>query len=222
MIAVAEDIVTITLNRRKRKVRRGQSVLEAARDHGVAIPTLCYHEALEPVGSCRLCVVEVTSAGRTRTAASCVTPVEDQMAVATATPKIVGIRRMIIRLLLARCPTIGIIKRTAIDLGVKATPFPKGDEDCFLCGMCVRACAEIVGVGAIGFAYRGPKSEVQPPFGQESNVCIGCGTCTTICPARTFDLNKVFARRSVHGAGEGKEIIRCTICEDHYTGGQGP
>jgi bidirectional [NiFe] hydrogenase diaphorase subunit len=215
--AVTDDILTIKLNGRKRKAGKGQSVLEAARDCGIAIPTLCYHEALEPVGSCRLCVVEVTAGGRTRTMASCVTPVEDGMAVVTESPRIAEIRRMIMRLLLARCPSIEIIQRMARDLGVKASPFPKDDKDCYLCGMCVRACAEIVGVGAIGFAYRGSLSEVQPPFGQESNVCIGCGTCTTICPARTFDLNKVFARRSMHKGGQ-KEITRCTVCENHYTG----
>jgi NADH dehydrogenase/NADH:ubiquinone oxidoreductase subunit G len=215
---MASDILSLILNGKKRKAKKGQSLLEAARDSGIKIPTLCYHEALEPVGSCRLCVVEVTQGGRTRTMASCVTPAEEGMVVATDTPSIAEERRMILRLLLARCPNIEVIKRMAKDLGVKSSPFPKSDEDCFLCGMCVRACAEIVGVGAIGFAYRGPKSEVLPPFGQESNVCIGCGTCTTICPARTFDLAKVFARRSMHKIGSAREVLRCTICEDHYSG----
>jgi len=217
--AVTEDIVTLVIDGRKRKARRGQTVLEAARDCGITIPTLCYHEALEPIGACRLCVVEVTASGRTRTAASCVTPAEPGIVVATETPRILEIRRMIIRLLLARCPRVEVIQRMARGLGVKATPFPKQDEDCYLCGMCVRACAEIVGVSAIGFAYRGPKSEVLPPFGEESNVCIGCGTCTTICPARTFDLNKVFARHSLHAAGGKAGVVRCAVCEDHYTGG---
>lgn len=212
------DKVILTIDRKKWRAKRGQSVLEVARQCGIEIPTLCYHEALEPVGACRLCVVEVTSAGRTRTMASCVTPVEEGMTVATRTPRILATRKMIVMLLLARCPTIDAVKRLAREMGVKANPFPKGDEDCFLCGMCVRACSEIVGVGAIGIAYRGPKSEVEPPFGQESNVCIGCGTCTTICPARTFDLAKVFARRSMHAAGGARESVRCTVCEDHYTG----
>ncbi|HVP56781.1 MAG TPA: 2Fe-2S iron-sulfur cluster-binding protein [bacterium] len=215
---MASDVIVVTLDGKKRRFRRGQSVLEGARASGAQIPTLCYHEALEAVGACRLCVVEVTQGGRTRTMASCVTPAEDGMIIATATPHIVATRKMIMMLLLARCPTIDVIKRLAREMGIKTNPFPKGDEDCFLCGMCVRACAEIVGVGAIGIAYRGPKSEVQPPFGQESNVCIGCGTCTTICPARTFDLAKVFARRSMHKVGGAPEIIRCTVCEDHYTG----
>jgi len=215
---MADKLIALTLNGKKRKVVAGKSVLAAARQHGIKIPTLCYHEALEPVGSCRLCVVEVTSGGRTRIMASCVTPAEEGMIVRTHTPRIAEIRRTIVGLLLARCPKVEIIKRTAKELGVKSTPFPKDKEDCYLCGMCIRACVEIVGVGAIGFANRGPKSHVEPPFGQESNVCIGCGTCTTICPARTFDLAKVFARKSMHKSAEGKETLRCTICEDHYTG----
>lgn len=213
-----KDRVSLRIDGRKRKAGRGETILEVAREAGIKIPTLCYHEALTPVGSCRLCLVEVTAGGKTRTMASCVTPAEQDMIVKTNTEKISELRRMIMRLLLARCPDIEIIKRTAKEIGVRTTPFPPDKEDCFLCGVCVRACAEIVGVGAIGFAYRGPKSEVRPPFGQESNVCIGCGTCTTICPARTFDLKKVFARRSMHGIGTGKDVFRCTVCEDHYLG----
>jgi bidirectional [NiFe] hydrogenase diaphorase subunit len=212
------DTVNLRIDGRKRKAVRGQTILEVARGCGIEIPTLCYHEALSPIGSCRLCVVEVTQNGRTRTVASCVTPVEDAMVVRTDSEMISKIRRMVITLLLARCPTIEIIKEMAKRLGVRKSPFPKGEADCFLCGMCVRACEEIVGVGAINFAYRGPKSEVVPPFGQVSNICIGCGTCTAICPARTFDLDKVFARRCIHDAGRKKDIFRCVVCEDHYVG----
>jgi bidirectional [NiFe] hydrogenase diaphorase subunit len=215
---MAADTVTIRINGRSKKAARGQTVLEVAREAGIEIPTLCYHEALTPEGSCRLCVVEIEMKGRKRTAAACVTPVEAGMIVRTDTEKIGEIRRTVIALLLARCPDIGIIKEMARKLGVKKVPFEKGQEDCFLCGMCVRACEEIVGLGAIGFANRGPSSEVQPPFGQESNVCIGCGTCTAICPARTFDLERVFARRSMHKTGGKEGIGRCIICETYYTG----
>jgi bidirectional [NiFe] hydrogenase diaphorase subunit len=214
---MAGDKVTIRIDGKKYRAGKGQTILEVAREAGVEIPTLCYHEALTPIGSCRLCVVEVRQGGRTRTAASCVTPAEDGMVVRTDTEKITEIRKMIITLLLARCPDIAVIKEKARQLGVRRIPFPKGDEDCYLCGMCVRACAEIVGVGAIGFANRGPNSEVLPPFGQESNVCVGCGTCTTICPARTFDLERVFARRSLHTVGGKENIFRCIICESHYS-----
>jgi bidirectional [NiFe] hydrogenase diaphorase subunit len=215
---MAEDLLSIRIDGRRARARRGQTILEVAREAGIEIPTLCYHEALKPEGSCRLCLVEVRQGGRTRTMASCVSPAEEGMIIRTDTKEIREIRKMVITLLLARCPDIEIIKRMAKQLGVRSHPFEEGDQDCFLCGMCVRACEELVGVGAIGFAYRGPASEVQPPFGQESNVCIGCGTCTAICPARTFDLERVFARRSMHRAGKKEGIGRCVICETYYTG----
>ena len=216
---MGSDTVSLRIDGKKVRARKGQTILEVARENGVDIPTLCYHEALTPIGACRLCVVEITMQGRTRTVASCVTPVETGMKVRTDTEKILEIRKMIIMLLLSRCPGLEVIKQKAKQLGVRRTPFPAGDEECFLCGMCVRACEEIVGIGAIGFASRGPGSEVLPPFGRESNMCIGCGTCTTICPARTFDLAKVFARRSMHQGGQGEVMGRCTICETYYTGG---
>jgi len=210
--------VSLTINGRKVKARKGDTVLEAARDAGIEIPTLCHHEALVPTGSCRLCVVEVTQAGRTRTMASCVTPVADGMKVATDTARIKSIRRTVVALLEARCPDIDIIKKLARKVGLKKNPFPRDDSDCFLCGMCVRACHEIVGVGAIGIANRGPDSEVMPPFSLESSVCIGCGTCAAICPARTFTLEKVFRRRSMHVTGGVNSVFRCKVCESHYTG----
>ena len=212
------DTVNIAINGKKVRARKGDTVLEAARDAGIDIPTLCYHEALLPTGSCRLCVVEVSQGGGVRTMASCVTPVAEGMKVATNTEKIKRIRRTIIALLEARCPNIDVITTLAGDLGLRKNPFPKEDSDCFLCGMCVRACHEIVGVGAIGIANRGPESEVMPPFSLESSVCIGCGTCAAICPARTFTLEKVFRRRSMHATGGVESVFRCAVCESHYTG----
>jgi len=211
-----EDTISLKINGKKAKARPGQSVLEVAREHGIEIPTLCYHEALSPLGSCRLCVVEVTQGGRTRTMASCVTPAAEGMVVKTDTEEIRAIRRMLMTLLLARCPDVDVIRDKARELGVKKVPFPKQEEDCFLCGMCVRACEEIVGIGAIGFVNRGHESEVAPPFGVESNLCIGCGTCTTICPAGTFDLEKVFARHGMHRVEKRERVGRCIVCETYY------
>ncbi len=208
--------VRLTIDGRRVAARKGQTILEVAREVGIEIPTLCYHDAVSPVGACRICVVESTMGGRTRTVASCVTPVADGMVVKTNTEKIKKIRRMIATLLLARCPNVEVIKELANRLGVKKVPFPKEDNDCFLCGLCVRACQEIVGVGAIDFAFRGPQMEVAPPFGQQSNVCIGCGTCTTICPARSFDLEKVFARRNMHVKDNLRTLYKCSVCDDHY------
>ena len=215
---MAAQKVNLVIDGKKCRGVPGQTILEVARDYGIDIPTLCYHEALTPTGSCRVCVVEVTLGKRTRTMASCVTPIEEGMKVVTDSKQLRSVRKMVVALLEARCPDLEVIKDAAREVGLRKNPFPKEDEDCFLCGMCVRACQEIVGVGAIGFANRGPESEVMPPFSVESSICIGCGTCATICPARTFTLEKVFRRRTMHTTGGKRDIFRCTVCENHYTG----
>lgn len=214
---MAGEKFSLKIDGKTLKAVKGQTVLEVARENGIHIPTLCYHEALTPIGSCRLCMVELRRGRAKRSVAACVTPVEKGMVVRTDTEEIRAIRKMVVMLLLARCPDLEVLKKLAREMGIRRIPFPKGDSPCFLCGMCVRACREIVGVGALGFANRGPDSEVEPPFGQASNVCVGCGTCTTICPARTFDLEKVFARRSIHDVGGKEEGYRCIVCESHYS-----
>ena len=81
-------MIPITINDQNFEISKDLSVLEAAKERGIHIPTLCHHEALESVGACRLCVVEVTMNGRSRTAASCVTPVAEGMVIHTNTEKI--------------------------------------------------------------------------------------------------------------------------------------
>ncbi len=213
----SSETAVVKIDGRRIVARRGETLLGIARHKGIEIPTLCYHESLTSWGGCRLCVVEVTMGGRTRIMASCVTPVEDGMVVNTRSERIIEIRKMIIALLLARCPEVEILKRYASEYGIKRLPFEKENEDCFLCGMCVRACQEIVGIGAIGLADRGVKTKVEPPFGFPSSVCIGCGTCVTICPSRSIKLDKVFARHTMH-KGKAKAVGSCKICGDYYSG----
>jgi NADH dehydrogenase/NADH:ubiquinone oxidoreductase subunit G len=193
--------ISLRIDGKRRRAAEGQTILEVARAEGIEIPTLCYHDSLEPAGSCRLCMVEVKQGSRTRTMAACVTPVAGGMVVRTDTERIRRIRRVLMSLLLARCPEVETIRRMARRMGVRRVPYARGESDCFLCGMCVRACEEIVGIGAIGFINRGVEMEVGAPFGLESSVCIGCGTCTTICEARSFSLDKVFPGRDERKGG---------------------
>ena len=209
-------MIELSIDGKKTKVSAEATVLEAARGLGIHIPTLCYHEALVPTGACRLCIVEVMGKGSARTVASCVTPVEEGMVITTDSEKILSMRRTIVELLLSRCPKVPIIQKLAKELGIRKPRFRTEDDDCFLCGLCVRACDEIVGVGAIGFSERGIESAVTPPFKQVSAVCIGCGTCTTICPARTFELEDVNPVVSKHRFS--KEYLKqpCKICGSYY------
>jgi bidirectional [NiFe] hydrogenase diaphorase subunit len=209
-------MINLTIDGKKVTADPEATILEVTREEGIDIPTLCYHPALSPIGACRLCVVEVAERGRRRTMAACVAPVSEGMEVITDSDKIRNIRRTIVQLLLARCPELEVIKDLAVKLGVEDTPFKLESSDCFLCGICVRACAEIVGVSAIGFSNRGVKNEVLPPFAEASNVCIGCGTCTTVCPARTFDLGRVTKLDSMHTFAKDYRRDYCSICGTHY------
>jgi NADH dehydrogenase/NADH:ubiquinone oxidoreductase subunit G len=209
-------VITFKLNRKRVTVEEGTTILEAAREVGVYIPTLCYLEALEPAGACRLCIVELTVGGRVSHVASCVTPAVEGSVVRTDTEAVRRIRRTLLDLLLSRCPELPILKRLAEAAGLSGPSYPTENEDCFLCGLCVRACREIVGAEAIGFAERGVESMVLPPFAKPSPRCIGCGTCTTVCPARTFDLSKVERAVSMHGEGKDLRVRKCVICEEHY------
>jgi len=97
-------MVKITINDKLLEVPEGTTVLEAARKVGIAIPTLCYYEAVKPYGGCRLCLVEITQGGRTQLTTSCTYPVSEGLSVITESPDITEARRLMIDLLLSRCP----------------------------------------------------------------------------------------------------------------------
>lgn len=172
------------LNGRTRKASEGMTVLEASREARVEIPALCAHEALEPYGGCRLCIVEVRPRGsrKWRIVASCLYPVSEGLEVRTNTERIDRLRRFLLELLLARSPSSLFVKEFAYRYGVSKTRFAKVGDNCILCGLCVRTCSEIVGSNAIGFSGRGIDRKVEPPYGYDRSRCIACGACTYVCP----------------------------------------
>jgi NADH dehydrogenase/NADH:ubiquinone oxidoreductase subunit G len=221
-------MVSSTIDGRKVECREGTTVLEAARSLGIRVPTLCYHEALTPYGACRLCVVEVTSGGRKRLAASCIYPVEDGLEVITDSAEIHKARKATMEFLLARSPDSAYLReRAEKEFGITEPRFLLGPEDrsdCILCGLCVRACAEIVGVAAIDFVERGIKSQVEPPFLRGSDVCIGCGTCVLVCPTGYIKVEHISRIASAHEFPKlGTEnvsdhAIKCRVCGAYHLG----
>ncbi len=209
-------MITLTINGREVKATEGSTILEAARESGIEIPTLCYHEALEPYGSCRLCVVELATPRGPRLVASCVYPAEEGALVKTDSEMVQSSRRVTAELLLAAAPNARVIRELANKLGVKEPRISLGDSNCILCGLCVRACREIVGANAISLVNRGFTKEVRPPFEIGSNACIGCTTCVFICPTGAIKLEDVLANRSVHRWASAFEARACKICGDHY------
>jgi NADH dehydrogenase/NADH:ubiquinone oxidoreductase subunit G len=182
--------IPIIIDGRMVQVEQGTMIIEAAGKAGIVIPTLCHHEAVKPYGSCRLCMVEVMQHKQRRLVTSCNSPIDNGgMEVFTDTVRVRQTRRSIIELLLARCPDVPVLQTMARQLGIEKSGLKKkGDQKCILCGLCVRFCEEVVGVSAIGLANRGTEREVATPFKAGSDVCIGCGSCSYICPTGCIEM----------------------------------
>ena len=175
-------MINLTINGAKVGAEEGSTILEVARFYGIGIPTLCYHDELPPYGACRLCMVEVDDGKRTRLVASCLYPVKEGIKVRTYTKRLIEGRKLILELLLARCPNSKTLQDLACKIGLEQVRFQMENEDCILCGLCVRMCAELMGSGAIGFVGRGQDREVATPFHMASEICRNCGACMYICP----------------------------------------
>ena len=199
-------MIELTINGKKGKFPEGQTLLECIESTGLKIPTLCHHKALAPHGACRLCLVEVSQNGNATIQTSCTYPAINNLKVDTDTERVQKTRKVMIELLLARCPDSEAIQKIAEEHGVKETRFKKKNDDCFLCGLCVRMCNERMGISAINFMNRGPKREVNPPFNALSDVCQTCGACAFICPTERIKLEEISKNKAVpikHEYNEG-------------------
>ena len=163
-------------------VAAGATVLDAAREAGVEVPTLCHHEQLEPFGGCRLCIVEAETNGRTQHIVSCVYPVEEGLVVRTRTDQVDRIRKTLLELLMAHAPHAPALVELAEEYGANPDRYPKDPSFCIHCGLCVRYCAEVKGEYAVGFVDRGMRKEISFIPDIASQVCDGCKECFPLCP----------------------------------------
>jgi heterodisulfide reductase subunit A len=183
-------MIHLTIDDKRVDVEEGSTVLQAAEKLGIHIPTLCHHPSLVPYGACRLCLVELEGP-RSMLQASCVFPAQEGLVVRTATERVLRTRKIMMELLLARCPDVERIQQMARELGIEETRFPKKEDDCILCGLCVRVCEEKMGVGAIDFVGRGTEKSIAPAYDKHSAKCIVCGACKVVCPIETVDLARI-------------------------------
>ena len=210
-------MIRLTIDNREIETEPGRTILEVAREHGIHIPTLCYHEAMEPFGACRVCVVEVDAGRGPQLVASCAYPCADGLIVHTNSEAVLRSRRITVELLMASSAHVPIIRQLADELGLGEPRFTMEKNDCILCGLCVRACQEIVGVGAISVINRGIEKEVGPPFHIASNACIECGTCVLVCPTGAITLDDITGgARTVHPWESEFEAVDCRVCGHHY------
>lgn len=199
---------TLTINGKQISAEEGATILQAAEEAGIKIPTLCHLDGVYDVGACRLCLVEV--AGMPRLLPACTTKITEGMDIRTETERLRKYRRVILELLFAErnhvcavCVANGHceLQALACSLGIDHVRydycFPNWNVDdthrlfgmdhnrCILCGRCVRVCWHIEGAGTRNFAGRGAKSKIisdlNMPWGQ-ADSCTSCGKCVQSCP----------------------------------------
>ena len=197
--------VSLTIDGVKVETRSGTTVLEVAREAGIYIPTLCSRPDLPlSLGECRLCVVDVKG-GESRFPSSCITPVTEGMVVQTNSPQVREMRRHFLKAILSPLPTPRLkrpgIKSLADYIGVREEDLPPyvprnlpidreqplfelDHNRCILCGLCVRICKDVRGVGAINFVSREGRFMIQPSPNPtlNENGCRFCGACVEVCP----------------------------------------
>jgi formate dehydrogenase alpha subunit len=224
-------IASITIDGRHIDVAASVSVLEAAARAGIGIPALCYHPALPPDGSCRLCLVEVS--GRPGLHPACLLPADDGLVLHTETPAVGEARRNALRLLLRRYrPGVGRAHNELLALAARygvplpaerppavvevdeSNPFIRVDRDaCIHCWRCVRACDLLNGVAAIGVFGRGEAAHIG--FGldgpMQSSSCEFCGMCEAVCPTDALTLRRAVPVPEPTDGGRPLSVL-CSYC----------
>lgn len=204
----ASGLVQLTVDGRKARVAPGTTILDAARQMGITIPTLCNYRGLTPYGACRVCLVELETPRGRQMVASCSYPVDTELTVHTDSEQIRESRRTVLELLLAQAPDSTELAEFAANLGVKQTPFERAAEGkCVLCGLCARVCNEMMGRRAINLFGRGAERQVIPAFSEHTDQCQTCGACEFVCPTGAIDLKDICQRPiKPHLTGYDKQL----------------
>lgn len=199
--------IKITINNREVEAYEGQTVLEAAKNNGIHIPTLCYLKNVTGTGACRVCQVEVE--GAKTLCAACVYPVRDGMVIKTNSQRALDARRRVVELIVSNHSkdclscirnTNCELQRLCQELGVREDAFAgekseptfdtvspgivRNTSKCVLCGRCVETCTKVQGLGVLGYMNRGFKTKVAPIYDKSFDDvnCMQCGQCINVCP----------------------------------------
>jgi ferredoxin len=210
-------MIPIIINGKKTQVAEGTTLLQAAREIGIAIPTLCHLDSLTPDGNCRMCISEITVSGERKFAPACSYLVRDELEAFTDSEEVRQLRKENLKLMLGRWPNVPVIKNYAKTYGVEPPTYAHPDRDekenaCILCGRCIRACSEITWENALEFQGQGMARLVSLVRDNEKHHCIGCGTCVSVCPtgalALSHDTNNAADPKRVakYGVKIGKEV----------------
>ena len=215
-------MINVTIDGIKASVPDGSTILQAAKDVGINIHTLCYHPDQSVKANCRVCVCEVE--GNRLLQAACSQPVYEGMVIKTRTPKVIEARKTILELILSNHPQDCLscirnenceLQSLAAEYFVRDNPFElkirglvkdlstpslfRDPDKCILCRRCIEACTVIQTVNALGLEGRGSHAMVVPSLGKDliDSPCIMCGQCIHACPVGAIgeveDIDKLLA-----------------------------
>lgn len=212
-------MVKLTIDNQIVEAEEGLTILDVAKKVGISIPTLCYHESLSPIGSCRVCSVEVVNGGTSSLTAACNFPVEEGLKVSTSSEKVAQARKLAVELLLAQRPHSDEVQKLARRLGIEEPSFSLKQRECILCELCVRACHEIVGADAITFIAQGINRDVDEATVVHSlEKCIGCDSCAYICLTEAITVKDAGDTRTID-TPSGKlefKLKQCKTCGKYW------
>ena len=222
-------MVNLKIDGKDVQIKSGATILEAAEQIGVRIPTLCFLKKISPTGACRICVVEIEGADKPMTA--CNTVAVDGMNITTQSDKLAAIRKQIVELLLVNhpldCPVCDAggecdLQNICYDFDVDRQPFAAEDVNpeaidrwpliqqvpsrCVMCEKCVKVCHETVGSSALFVNEKGDKAFID----KDLELCEFCGNCVQVCPTGTM-ISKAFKFRARPWELSVKHSV-CTGC----------
>lgn len=207
--------LNVIINGTECVAEKGEFLLDIAERNGIVIPHLCHHESLRGQAACRLCIAEVRENGRKKIVTSCIYPVMKDLEAETETEEIWEMRKVLIGLLAAEAPEDPAIEKLTEEYGRWDDNGLTKDygNHCILCGLCVKACAEL-GCNAIATVNRGITKKISTPYDEPSAACIGCGSCAYVCPTECIKIDEQGGIRTIWN--KEFELIRCICCGRYF------